>query len=155
MVSLIVAYDNIVLITIDQKEVDDYLDMYFEKYPGRRKKPIKGSIPPSLNQWSNMNKYMKNDLKQSWDTFMMHVVDRYGFSNLGIDKAKVTCTFYFRTRHRRDLDNYVLKLAMDGLVRAGLFTDDNCHVICPLILDFGGYDKDNPRFELKIEREDL
>ncbi len=40
---------------------------------------------------------------------------------------------------------------MDCLVDAGLIVDDNWFFIRKLTLEFGGYDKDNPRAEISYE----
>lgn len=63
-------------------------------------------------------------------------------------KAVVTIKYYFKTRHRRDPDNYSGKFILDGLVEAGVLEDDSFSNI-ELNLQ-GGYDKENPRTEIII-----
>lgn len=58
--------------------------------------------------------------------------------------------FYAGTRHRADLSNRC-ESAMDLLVDAGLIEDDNWEIIRKLTLEFGGYDKNNPRVEISYE----
>ena len=64
-------------------------------------------------------------------------------------KALVILTYYFKTKHRRDPDNYSGKFILDGLVNAGVIADDSFSNI-ELNLK-GGYDKENPRTEINIK----
>lgn len=41
----------------------------------------------------------------------------------------LTITFGFPDRRRRDLDNYEVKSAIDGMVDAGVITEDNSRVL--------------------------
>lgn len=61
----------------------------------------------------------------------------------------VTLTYYFKTRHRRDPDNYSGKFLLDGLVEAGVIEDDSFNNIDLIIV--GKYDKENPRTILSIQ----
>lgn len=61
----------------------------------------------------------------------------------------IKITYYFRTKTRHDPDNYSGKFILDGLVKAGVITDDSFNNI-NLILS-GKYDKDNPRTEIEVE----
>ena len=44
-------------------------------------------------------------------------------------KATLTVTFAFPDRHIRDLDNWEIKSAIDGAVKAGILTDDRHQVL--------------------------
>lgn len=48
-------------------------------------------------------------------------------------KATVKCEFYFRTKHRRDLDNLIasMKPAFDGLADAGIVANDSDFIPLP------------------------
>lgn len=137
-------------IVINDTLVEMYNNLYFEEHPRRRKPPIDKCIPPSLNQWINMNRQQYNNLKQKWSDFIIWVVEQYGLSNKGIERCSVKTRYYFATRHRRDLTNFVFKIIEDGLVNSGLFIDDNMNVINPLSIE-GYYDKENTRMEIIIE----
>lgn len=63
-------------------------------------------------------------------------------------KSIVTLTYYFKTRHRRDPDNYSGKFILDGLVKSKVIEDDNFSNI-ELRLN-GNYDKGNPRTEISV-----
>ena len=65
-----------------------------------------------------------------------------------LEKAIVNITYYFKDKRRRDPDNYSGKMLLDPLVREGIVIDDSFDVVT-LVLD-AGYDKDNPRTEIKI-----
>ena len=58
--------------------------------------------------------------------------------------------FYYGTHRRKDLDNSAAGV-MDALVAAGVIEDDSVQFISCLTLQFGGYDKENPRVEIDIE----
>ncbi len=68
--------------------------------------------------------------------------------------ATVRATFYFKDRRRRDKDNFnaMLKPAWDGLVDAGLLADDDQLTHLPTVFEL---DKENPRVELRVERNEL
>lgn len=66
-----------------------------------------------------------------------------------LKKSIVTLTYYFKTRHRRDPDNYSGKFILDGLVKAKVIEDDSFNNI-ELQLN-GKYDKDNPRTEIEVK----
>lgn len=141
---------EIVKITINDSMVKVYNQMYFARYPRRRKAPIDKCIPPSLNVWGNMDRIQKNDLKQKWNDFGIWVVDQYGLTNKKIERCKITWNYYFPTKHKRDADNTVPKFLSDSLVCSGLLVEDNYTVVNPVILQIF-YDKENPRMEIIIE----
>lgn len=65
--------------------------------------------------------------------------------------ATVECRFYFKTSRRRDGDNLLssMKSAFDGLVDAGVFSDDSGLTHLPVVQEI---DKDNPRVEIHIRK---
>lgn len=67
-----------------------------------------------------------------------------------MEKVKITFTYYFKDRKRRDPDNYAGKMVLDGLVKAGIIADD-CFENIDLILK-GKYDRLRPRMEISIEK---
>jgi Holliday junction resolvase RusA-like endonuclease len=73
-----------------------------------------------------------------------------GAKGMGLESASVQCKFFFRTAHARDSDNLLasLKSAFDGLVDAGVFTDDRGLVHLP---SEQTKDTKNPRVEIHIQ----
>lgn len=107
------------------------------------------SIPPSDNKYKgrhNVWEY-RADKKKWLDMVMYQCKDKT--LKKPIRRAKVTITYYFKTRGRRDPDNYSGKFILDGLVQAGMIEDDSFKCI-DLRLK-GGYDKRHPRTEIIIE----
>lgn len=145
------------LITIDIPIMEKYKIYYFQKYPRRkvfpfasRKTGIINPIPPSLNQWMVMKRPQMNHVKQQWQEFIVWLIGYYNMTNKMIKKAKITFTYYFKDKRRRDADNYTPKNLMDGFTESGLIVDDNFEHIEMLCIK-GGYDKNNPRVEILIE----
>jgi len=138
------------LITIDNKILEQYNEYYFKKYPKRKVIPIKSPISPSLNQWMVMKRPAMNNEKQKWKEFIIWLVEHYGLENKKIEKATMTFTYYFKTKARHDSDNYTPKNIMDGFTQSGLLVDDDFEHIQMLCIK-GGYDKENPRTEILIE----
>lgn len=107
-------------------------------------------IPPTINKYigrSNIFEY-QNDKKKVHNAIRLVTVGK----NYNINKCKMIITYYFKDKRRRDTMNYD-KMLMDGLVEANIITDDNYNVITEFTTK-GGYDKDNPRTEVVIERLD-
>jgi Holliday junction resolvase RusA-like endonuclease len=145
------------LITIDIPTMKKYETYYFKKYPKRkvfpfasRKTGVINPIPPSLNQWMIMKRPQMNNVKQQWTEFIVWLIDYHSMTNQKINRAKITFTYYFKDKRRRDADNYTPKNLMDGFTESGLIIDDNFEHIEMLCIK-GGYDKNNPRVEILIE----
>ena len=135
---------------IDNSILEKYKEFYFKKYPKRRKFPIESPIAPSLNQWSVMVRQKANSVKQAWSEFVIWLVQENNLTNAKIPQCKIIATYYFRTKQRRDADNYSIKFVGDGLVESGLLEDDDFSHVNELVIR-GGYDKVNPRTELVFE----
>ena len=100
--------------------------------------------PPSNNEFMgnsrNFNEYRRK--KEEWHWLMKAAIKK---------KPKVPVVeikYYFRTRIRRDPDNYSGKFILDPLVNEGILQDDSFSNV-ELRL-WGGYDKNNPRTEIKV-----
>ena len=147
-------YMETIKIVIDNEKLNKYREHYFKKYPKRKKFPIERVFPPSLNRFITMKRMMQNNVKQNWKEFSVWLANEYEIANLGIDKATITYSFYFNDHRRRDQDNTILtvKFVNDGLVIAGVLTDDDGEKI-QIIFDRFHYDKVNPRIEMVIEYE--
>lgn len=116
------------------------------KVSGGSMKIIIPEIPPSLNKYAGrLNGWEYRAEKQRWIGLMR----AYCKKQKPMDKAIVTITYYFPTRHRHDPDNYNGKMLMDGLTDRGVIADDSFdHVELRLR---GEYDRQNPRTEITIE----
>ena len=52
-----------------------------------------------------MNKDARNELKERWEEFVYHTLDRQGLLNLQLEKCKVSITYVFGDKRKSDLDN--------------------------------------------------
>ena len=138
-------------ITIDEKLLNEYYDYYFEEYPRRRVKPIKGIFPPSLNAFTAMKRIQQNNVKQKYKEFSKWMASYYGIANLQMEKIRIDYKFYFGDRRRRDMDNMMItpKFINDGLVDAGVMIDDDGKHLHIGFEPFK-YDKEHPRIEMEI-----
>ena len=115
-----------------------------------RVKIVVNEIPPSNNEYMGKTyKYsVYQEEKKRWHWLIKAAIKRAEKPKKPIEKAIVNITYYFKTKTRRDPDNYSGKMLLDPLVREGILIDDSFDVVT-LVLD-AGYDKDNPRTEIKI-----
>ena len=105
-------------------------------------------IPPTINKYigrTNIWEYQK-DKKVIHKAMRLLTIG----NNPKIDKCNITITYYFKDKRRHDPSNYD-KMILDGLVEAEIITDDSYEVI-ERFTTVGGYDKENPRTEIEIER---
>lgn len=106
------------------------------------------NIPPSNNKFIGREvRYQYQAAKKEWARLVMLFCTPK--PTRPIDKSIVKLTYFFKDRRRRDPDNYSGKMLLDGLVRAGVITDDsfdNIHLIIS-----GNYDKENPRTVIEIK----
>ena len=65
-------------------------------------------------------------------------------------EVNVSYTFYFPSKHPRDLANYE-KLTTDLLVDRGIIEGDDWKIIKRMEFLFGGIDRQNPRVEITLE----
>lgn len=101
-------------------------------------KYIIDEIPPSNNKFlGRTNKWEYQEKKKHWAQ-LINLKCRPKPEKT-FDKATVKITYYFRTKIRRDPDNYSGKFILDGLVKAEIIADDSFNNI-NLILS-GKYDK--------------
>lgn len=113
-------------------------------------------VPPSLNQWSRMHWSKAAKIKKQWEndifysTRVVKQVDEKVCKKMPYKQAKIKITYYFKTKHRHDKDNYTPKFILDGLVKAGIILDDSDKIIGQTEIIFD-YDKDNPRTKVMIE----
>lgn len=114
-------------------------------------KIVINEIPPSNNEYMgnshNFNEYRRE--KERWHWLIKSALGKQKKPKKPIEKAIVNITYYFKTNHRRDPDNYSGKMLLDPLVREGVLIDDSFKVIT-LVLQ-ASYDKNNPRTEIEIK----
>lgn len=70
-----------------------------------------------------------------------------------LNRAVVTISYYFKSKGRRDPDNYSGKMLLDPLVKEGVIVDDSFDAI-ELRIKKGGVDKLNPRTEIEITEQE-
>lgn len=108
-------------------------------------------IPPSNNKYMGKGRKKSNfgyqDEKREWEWLVRASVGK-DKPKKALEKARVTLTYYFPTKHRRDPDNYSGKFILDGLVKSKVIQDDSFDCIDLQIK--GEYDKNNPRTEIEI-----
>lgn len=141
-------------IVIDKNVIEEYRKYYFEKYPKRKKFPIKKPIPPSLNSWMVMRRFQMNHEKQVWKEFGEWLVFYYGYNNLKIEFCKIVIEYYFDSKRRHDADNYTPKNLFDSFTSSGLLVDDDFNHVESLTIK-GNYSKENPRTEITIKYTEI
>lgn len=137
-------------LVINNDTLKCYEEYYFSTYPKRKVLPISQPYQESMNQWMIMKRRQMNALKQRWKDFICWLVDKYGYSNIKIDKCEIWQKVYYPTNRRHDPDNTTPKFVIDGLVESGMIVDDDYKHITMIVLECG-YDHDNPRTELTIK----
>ena len=138
---------NKLTLVIDVEEFEDYKKKYKYIHPNQKLK-LKTHMFPSLNIWLNMNRYKRNSEKQSYHEFVLYLMTKHNLCNLNISSTSMSVTFYWKTKHKKDLDNYIVKSFLDGLVDCNFLEEDNHTILNPLSIAFGGYDKENERVEV-------
>lgn len=144
---------NIIKLVIDNKVLELYEKYYFIKHPRASKKPIEQPYHPSINQWMIMKRPMMNALKQKWKDFIIFFIKSQGYSNLHIEKCEMIFTVFYSTNRRHDVDNGVPKFILDGFAESGFIVDDDSKHVTSLTLKCD-VDKDNPRTEILVVRQD-
>jgi len=105
-------------------------------------------LHPSINEWKGWHYHKYNNEKKSWNEEMFYVTR--GIE--GIEgKVEVVVKYYFKTKQKRDLDNYTPKFIMDSLVHACVIEEDNSSIVTKLSVEIL-HDKDNPRTEILITK---
>lgn len=105
-------------------------------------------LPPSNNKYIGRNqRWAYQAEKQRWHWLVAAALTERPARPM--ERARVTITYFFPTKGRRDPDNYAGKMLLDPLVRLGVLADDSFgHVELVLV---GCYDKAEPRTEIEVE----
>jgi Holliday junction resolvase RusA-like endonuclease len=80
-------------------------------------------------------------LKEVWESIVSKACYEHGAQPMG--KVSLTLEFFFPDKRRRDPDNYGFsaKFLLDGLVKAGVLTDDSFDEVVELRIVKGGIGK--------------
>jgi len=114
--------------------------------------PSRTLSPNGRSHWRTKAKAVKAYRKRAADEAMVAAYEnRAARRSMPWSKATISVTCYHKTARHMDEDNIVasLKPAFDGLVSAGILTDDrDVTVLPPVRLT----DRENPRVELVIRK---
>lgn len=98
-------------------------------------------FPPTLNELNNLHYRVRAKKKTYWEDLIQKECLVQRIKPMG--RISATFEFYFPDKRRRDLDNYgfAAKFCLDGLVKAGVLTDDSCDEVSELRFVKGGISK--------------
>lgn len=141
-------------LVLDNSVIDKYAEIYFEKHPRARKKPIEHPYHPTINTWMILPRMQMNALKQKWKDFIIFWINDLGLQDIKLEKFEMIFTVYMPSKRRIDCDNIVPKFILDGFSESGFIVDDDGLHLLSLTLKTG-YDKENPRTEIEIINRDI
>jgi len=107
--------------------------------------------PSSLNKWQRAHWAKRRRIQDEWDNQV--AVGLAKTTNLVrlrplMEKARIEIKYFFRTKHKRDKDNYTPKVIMDCLKGRVIVDDSNDRVDLDWELL---YDRKAPRTEIMVE----
>lgn len=140
---------EIIDLILNQDVLEKYNKYYFKQHPKARKIPIERPMHPSINTWMILPRIQMNQLKQKWKDFIVFWIKDLGLQDKHLESFEMIFTTYMPTKRRVDCDNTVPKFILDGFSESGFIIDDDGKHLHSLTLKTG-YDKDNPRTEIKI-----
>lgn len=108
---------------------------------------IPGELP-SLNVWSRQH-WTKRKEKLDNLTGNLRLL-ALAFKIPRYERPQVRVVYYFRTKRRRDPDNYAPKFILDALRYSGIIVEDNSEVLELLPVEFA-VDAAMPRVEVFVE----
>jgi len=106
----------------------------------------------TLNEYRNWHYRVSNSLKKEYKLRVVRAQLPQDVFTLG--QAKITCTFFSKTKWRSDLDNFCAvhtKFCLDALVEYWYLEDDNIKYIKEIIYRYWWVDKENPRVDILVE----
>lgn len=117
-------------ILFDDAMVKKYKDVYFARYPKRKKFDIKAT-GMSLNAFTAKTRMAQADAKAKYGEFVEYVLEYQNIPKLGLAECDLRVIFKWKDNLRRDYDNYAitLKFYMDKIVEYGLIGDDSFHIV--------------------------
>lgn len=152
--------DKKILISLNRNVFNEYRKEYFKQNPRARVFPFdtKGKTKKvrysvlSLNDLLPITSMMYSSQKEKWGDFGKWVAKKHGLSDKQFTNSMIELRVFSETKAQKDCDNIAggYKVFGDGLiVQSGMFVDDNYNHINPLLI-ICDYDKENPRFEIRI-----
>ena len=103
--------------------------------------------PPSMNKFlGRKNEWEWRGVKKNW-TEKVYLACQPSPPK-AYESALVRIDYFFKTRLRRDPDNFSGKMLLDGLTRAGVIVDDDFGHIALAV--HGHVDPDDPRTEITV-----
>ena len=95
-------------------------------------------FPPTLNELNNIHYRVRAKRKEYWSKLIEKECAAQKIKPVA--KVSVTFEFYLPDKRRRDLDNFgfAAKFILDGLVNAGILTDDSYKEVSELHFLVGG-----------------
>ena len=111
--------------------------------------------PCSLNVWQRAHWAKRRRIQDDWDVEVVKALAQAGEGARLLtlfERARVRIRYYFRTKHKRDKDNFVPKVIMDCLKGRVIVDDssDRVDVDWKLL-----YDKNRLRTEIMVEELDF
>ena len=113
-------------------------------------------LSPNCRKYTRRLQYMHRQAAQKQKRMTVEAIEARGCRGLNWDKCRVSVKAYFKNKRSRDEDNFMgsLKHMYDGIVAAGVVPDDNRRHMIRELPDLENLDKDAPRMEITITRED-
>lgn len=105
--------------------------------------------PPSLNAVTSMLPIQRAREAKRWRSAVAAAVDRAGLSLPA--PVRLTLSYVWPDRRRRDRLNFPAKWAIDGLVEGGLIPDDDSETIDEVIIIRFRYAKGERRLSIALE----
>lgn len=107
----------------------------------------------ALSPNARVAKYVKWSAAKKQKRLTIEAIEQQAPESIPWSACKVSVTLYCKTKRKRDADNAVsmLKSMYDGIVAAGVVTDDTPEIMMREwpVFDF---DKDQPRMEVYCEK---
>ena len=107
--------------------------------------------PGSLNEWQRAHWAERERIQDGWDTETVVALAKIGEGarlRKLFEKARIRIKYFFRTKHKRDKDNYTPKVIMDCLKGRVIVDDSSDRVDVDWELLFS---KNQPRTEILIK----
>jgi hypothetical protein len=98
----------------------------------------------SYNNWININKFVRNNIKKGYEEYITKLLDNINAKQYKFKKIKITYEVYFKSK-TGDLMNLVSiidKMTLDAIVDYGIIEDDKHMIVPEYYIKFCGYDKE-------------